>query len=64
MGKKSMPRPVADNEARAVVKNIRISPQKLNLLAQSIRGVEVSEYRMMLKKLSNQQSQTPKIIIL
>ena len=42
MGKKSMPRPVADNEARAVVKNIRISPQKLNLVATMIRKMDVS----------------------
>ena len=43
MGKKSMPRPVADNEARAVVKNIRISPQKLNLVATMIRKMDVSK---------------------
>ena len=38
-----MPRPVADNEARAVVKNIRISPQKLNLVATMIRKMDVSK---------------------
>ena len=43
MGKKSMPRPVADNEARAVVKNMRISPQKLNLIATMIRKMDVSK---------------------
>ena len=43
MGKKSMPRPVADNEARSVVKNIRISPQKLNLVATMIRNMDVSK---------------------
>ena len=43
MGKKSMLRPVADNEARAVVKNIRISPQKLNLVATMIRKMDVSK---------------------
>ena len=43
MGKKSMPRPVADNEARAVVKNIRVSPQKLNLVATMIRKMDVSK---------------------
>ena len=43
MGKKSMPRPVADNEARAVVKNIRISPQKLNLVATMIRKMDVGK---------------------
>ncbi len=43
MGKKSMPRPIADNEARAVVKNIRISPQKLNLVASMIRKMDVGK---------------------
>ena len=38
-----MPRPVADNEARAVVKNIRVSPQKLNLVAAMIRKMDVSK---------------------
>ncbi len=38
MGKKSMPRVWADNEAMAFAKMIRISPQKLNLLAGQIRG--------------------------
>ena len=41
MSKKSTPRRTADNEARAVVRSLRISPQKLNLLAQSIRGKNV-----------------------
>jgi large subunit ribosomal protein L22 len=40
MGKSSIPR--ADNEARAITRNIRISPQKLNLVAQLIRGKKVS----------------------
>ena len=38
MGKKSKPSRLADNEARAFGKMIRISPQKLNLVAQLIRG--------------------------
>ena len=38
MGKKSKPSRLADNEARAFGKMIRISPQKLNLVAQTIRG--------------------------
>ena len=37
MGKPSKPRYLADNEARAFAKTIRVSPQKLNLVAQSIR---------------------------
>ena len=38
MGKRSAPRQLADNEALAFAKHLRISPQKLNLVAQSIRG--------------------------
>ena len=38
MGKKSARRKVTDNEAMAYTRLIRISPQKLNLVAQSIRG--------------------------
>ena len=38
MGKKSKPSRLAANEARAFGKMIRISPQKLNLVAQTIRG--------------------------
>ncbi len=42
MGKPKAPRRLADNEARAVTKTIRISPQKLNLVAAMIRGKKVS----------------------
>ena len=38
MGKMHMPRDLADNEAKAVARMLRVSPQKLNLLAQLIRG--------------------------
>jgi len=38
MGKKSLDRPFADNEAFAFGKMIRVSPQKLNLVCGSIRG--------------------------
>jgi len=38
MSKPSSPRREADNEAKAVLRNVRVSPRKLNLLAQSIRG--------------------------
>ena len=39
MSKPSHPRRLADNEAKAFAKTIRVSPQKLNLVAQSIRGL-------------------------
>lgn len=38
MGKPKMERQLADDEARAVTRLIRISPQKLNLVAKAIRG--------------------------
>jgi len=41
MGKPSKERSLKDSEARAIGRTIRISPQKLNLLAQSIRGKKV-----------------------
>ena len=43
MGKKSAPRPVAENEARAVARVLRTSPRKLNLLAKQIRGMGVQK---------------------
>lgn len=41
MGKPKAPRSLADNEARAVLRTIRVSPQKLNLVAALIRGKKV-----------------------
>ena len=38
MGKKSFGRGLAENEALAYAKNLRTSPQKLNLVAETIRG--------------------------
>lgn len=42
MSKKPAARRVADNETRAVIRKLRISPRKLNLVAQMIRGMDVS----------------------
>ena len=39
MGKSSAPRRLADNEAMAFAKRLRVSPQKLNLVAGAIRGM-------------------------
>lgn len=39
MGKRSRDRVLADNEARAVARNLRVSPFKLNLVAEAIRGM-------------------------
>ena len=38
MGKPATPRALPENEAKAVARMLRVSPQKLNLLAQLIRG--------------------------
>jgi large subunit ribosomal protein L22 len=42
MSKKGHGRTLSDNEAKAVSRMLRVSPQKLNLLAQLIRGKKVS----------------------
>ena len=41
MGKRARERDLPDNEAKAVAKMLRVSPQKLNLVAQLIRGKKV-----------------------
>ena len=41
MSKVSKPRALPENEAKAVCRMLRVSPQKLNLLAQLIRGKKV-----------------------
>ena len=41
MGKAKRDRVLPENEVKAVTKNLRVSPQKLNLLAQMIRGKKV-----------------------
>ena len=43
MGKQSNPRSLADSEAKSVVRNLRVSPQKLNLVATMIRGLNVNK---------------------
>ena len=43
MGQKANAPRVAENEARAVIRSLRTSPQKLNLVAESIRGKKVEE---------------------
>jgi large subunit ribosomal protein L22 len=41
MGKQKTERRLPENEAQAVARSLRISPQKLNLVAQMIRGKKV-----------------------
>ena len=42
MGKAKTERRLKDNEAQAIARTIRVSPQKLNLVAQLIRGKKVA----------------------
>jgi len=48
MAKDNNPRRCADNEAMAVNRMLRVSPQKLNLVAQMIRGKSVGKALAML----------------
>jgi large subunit ribosomal protein L22 len=43
MSKEKTPRALSDHEAKAVARMLRVSPQKLNLLAQLIRGKKVEK---------------------
>lgn len=43
MGKSSRERVLSDVEAKAVTRNLRTSPQKLNLVAELIRGKKVDK---------------------
>ena len=43
MGKEKNPRKVSDNEAIAKLRMLKTSPQKLNLVAQLIRGKKVEK---------------------
>lgn len=43
MGKQAKPRALADNETKAVINRLRVSPRKLNLVAGLIRGQSVAQ---------------------
>ena len=43
MGKPKRERSLPENEAKAIIRNLRISPQKLNLVAGLIRGKKVAQ---------------------
>lgn len=43
MGKPKAPPRQAESEARAVLRMLRVSPQKLNLLAQQVRGLPLQQ---------------------
>lgn len=75
MGKAKVPRQLKDNEAKAVTRTIRVSPQKLNLVAEMIRGKRVNvaladltfsrkRIAATVKKRLNQRLQTQRIIMI
>jgi large subunit ribosomal protein L22 len=43
MSKPKLPRMIADNEAQAIVSNLRVSPRKLNLVAGMIRNLPAQQ---------------------
>lgn len=43
MGKPKSERRLSEYEAQAIIRNLRVSPQKLNLVAASIRGKKVDK---------------------
>ena len=43
MGKPKRERKLGEDQAQAVLRNLRVSPQKLNLVAASIRGKKVDK---------------------
>ena len=43
MGKPKQQRRLSETEAQAITKNLRVSPQKLNLVAEMIRGKKVDK---------------------
>ena len=43
MGKPKHERSLPDNEAKAIARNLRVSPQKLNLVAAMIRGKKIDK---------------------
>lgn len=49
MGKPAAARVLADNEAKSVLRNLRTSPRKLNLVAASIRGMPAERALLALK---------------
>jgi len=58
MSKKPTERALAENEAKAVIRHLRTSPRKLNLVAQMIRGQNVGKALTQLsfseKRISNE----------
>jgi large subunit ribosomal protein L22 len=45
MSKQARPRDLADTQAQAIARNLRVSPRKLNLVAELIRGLPAGQAR-------------------
>ena len=58
MGKPGFERKLADNEAMAVARHLRLSPRKLNLVAETIRGMScdraLAELQFSRRRISNE----------
>ena len=67
MGKEKNKRREQDNEAKVVLRNIRVSPQKLNLVAQMIRNQPASKALSILqfskRRISNDVEQALRSVI-
>ena len=63
MGKKAQERQLSDNEAMAFAKQLRVSPRKLNLVAQSIRGLDCGKALAQLQFSSRRISQDVKKLL-
>ena len=67
MGKEKNKRRELDNEAKVVLRNVRVSPQKLNLVAQMIRNQSASKALSILqfskRRISNDVEQALRSVI-
>lgn len=63
MSKAKSPRPVAANEALAIGRSIRVSPRKLNLVAQFIRGMSAKDALVQLTFLQKRVAQDVKKVV-
>lgn len=63
MSKQATPRPVAPDEALAVGRSIRVSPRKLNLVAQFIRGMSAKDALVQLTFLKKRVAQDVKKVV-
>lgn len=63
MSKQASPRAVSENEALAIGRSIRVSPRKLNLVAQFIRGMSAKDALVQLTFLKKRVAQDVKKVV-